>query len=119
MQTIPQSSAEHLSADDASLTPHQISLLNTQEERKLISPDDDSISDARFPLSHEEPSDAEIYSLGSDKCYNPDHFYPDGEEFKSDRPSTTSSLRSRSDTIPTKFENNKGDIQQHDIRHYV
>ena len=39
-------------------------------------------------------------------------FYPDDEEFKSDRPSTTSSLRSRSDRRATKFEKNKGDVQK-------
>ena len=49
---------------------------------------------------------------GSDKWHKPDYFHPDDEEFKSDRPSTSSSTRSRSDRRPAKFKQNKTDIQQ-------
>ena len=45
--------------------------------------------------------------MGADKWFNPDHCYPDDEEFKSDRPSTSSSTRSRSDRRPSKFKQDK------------
>jgi hypothetical protein len=54
--------------------------------------------------------------LGSDKWYNPDHVHPDDEEFKSDRPSTTRSIRSRSDRRTTKFEKNKGYVQKDSVK---
>ena len=36
--------------------------------------------------------------------------YPDDEEFKSDRPSTSSSTRSRSDRRPAKFKQDRGNV---------
>ena len=69
-------------------------------------PDDATVnSSENFQIIHEEPSDAEISSLGSDKWFKPDHSHPDDDDFKSeDRPSTSSSTRSRSDIISAKFK---------------
>ena len=41
-----------------------------------------------------------------------DDFLPDGEELKSDRPSTSSSIRSRSNRRPAKFKQNKTETQR-------
>ena len=82
-----------------------------QEEINTHFPDDDSISDVKIHRSRGELNDTDISSLGSDKWYNLDHFAPMTKNSKSERPSTTSSLRSRSDRRTTKFDKNKGDVQ--------
>ena len=51
-------------------------------------------------MSHGEPSDTEISSL-ADKDFKPNYFDPDDADVQSgDRPSTSSSTRSRSDRTP-------------------
>jgi hypothetical protein len=45
VQTAPQSSSEHLSVDDASVTPSSRKSSHRSRGEQLISPDDDSISD--------------------------------------------------------------------------
>jgi len=50
--------------------------------------------------------------LGSDKWFKPDSCYPDDEEFKSDRPYSSSSIRSRSDRTPAKFKQDKGYVSK-------
>ena len=113
VRTAPQSPSEHLTVDDASVTPFSRKSSHcSRGDKTHFSPYDDYISDDKFPRS-----DTEISFLGSDKWYNPDHVYPDDEEFKSDRPSTTSSLRSRSDRRTTKFEKTK-DMSRKDRRPY-
>jgi hypothetical protein len=68
VQTVPQSPSEHLTVDDVSVTPSsRMSSLRSGGKKTHCSPDDDSISDENPPLSNGEPSDAENYSLGSDK----------------------------------------------------